>query len=229
MLPIFFRWSMGPAWERRMEHDSCSLKSLQSWKKHPLLGFFFSHEAFLGQDSFLIDAYTSGQLESLAVRLTVVGDFRGYTGIVPWSSSLGHVVTPSLHSGLPLLFHLLMARSTREMCWQAEASIQGPKWKKSGTLKWIHVSIHCPEQCVQRKAWNCCWWLVAQSLPSGQSSLVSQRGWGEMMPIPHRPMLLPHSLHSPWVSFCGNQPPRWPSIFPAFWYSCYFVIFSNIK
>lgn len=148
---------------------------------------------------------------------------------VPWSSSLGHVVTPSLHSGLPLLFHLLMAGSTREMCWQAEASIQGPKWKKSGTLKWIHVSIHFPEQCVQRKAWNCCWWLVAQSLPSGQSSLVSQSGWGEMMPVPHRPMLLPHSLHSPWVSFCGNQPPRWPSIFPAFWYSCYFVIFSNIK
>lgn len=80
--PYFFRWSMGPAWERRMEHDSCSLKSLQSWKKHPLLGFFFSHEAFLAQDSFLIDAYTSGQLESLAVCLTMVGDFWGHTGIL---------------------------------------------------------------------------------------------------------------------------------------------------
>ena len=35
-----------------------------------LWGFFFSHEAFLGQDSFLIDTYTSGQLERL-----MVGDF----------------------------------------------------------------------------------------------------------------------------------------------------------
>lgn len=80
-LPIF----LGEVWdlpERGGWNMIAAALRVSSHERNTSLGFFFSQEAFLGQDSFLIDAYTSGQLESLAVCLTVVGDFRGYTGIL---------------------------------------------------------------------------------------------------------------------------------------------------
>lgn len=99
-------------------------------------------------------------------------------------------------------------------------------------LKRIHVSIHIFPSAMST-AEGLEWLQMAYGTKSALwpvfSGWAGRGGGWEVIPALHRSMLLPHILDTFWVSFCGDWPPRWPSMHLTSWYAHSWVILSYIK
>ena len=133
-MPPIFWMKDDPAWGRDVTLQLLVL-GLSSPVSYSLpLALFLSYESFTREDWLFPNWCVYFRPVKTASCWEKTEDFQGHGRYsIPWSSSSGQVVIPFLDSDL--LLCSFMAGSTRELYWQAETSMWGPKQRMSGAPK----------------------------------------------------------------------------------------------